>query len=890
MRTPILALAGFVVLAAVGPAVQAQSAEPQQAATLEDCIGPITLAQSQAQQAALDDCLALILDNPLVQEILDCVNRLFSPQAASTSTQAVLLLCQGDDVKLCTYPEVGVEPTCITVDVELCDVDSGTVGVVVNGRPTCVPIPDVKLCTFPEVGVVVNGFAICLPIPTFVLCEPPEYGVVVGSTAYCVNINPQQCPSGTVGIRVNNVGTCVPLPGPCDGEEIGYGPACLTADVCGGNQIGVVVNGVRACVNNPCPNPVDTNPLSACGVGVPEVPDDQDNDGYTDSQEASGGSNVRSAASTPPSDDDGDGTPNLAEPNSGANQARDGCTGSYGVVKDRTCGGYVTPGTTTTAYAFTANNLVWAWDALCTPAASGSYAACKSTSNYAASPATYNGAYTGDGYGWRHVANVPTVGPQNVPIVLPCDDFEADADGDGIPLWRFCNAVLTVQPNGETSTAETSFLLSLGDPDDNEASWPTPQVTEGPYNTVQRVGGDGVYYKLGAKFVLDAMTFNLVQENTIDAGILPKTLSVPSGAAPTLGPDADGDGLPAYVDVPMKAVTIKDDPNLSRTEASAQAFRAPIDPNDGNPLVPEGPGPVTQTVPTWVGMGPSQDGDAFPSAVIVEYSDVTLGGQEVVKVERRSDRDQSLAVDTDDGDADEPVPTGNEVPLEVPGFELPVQVPGVTLPKIGGGSIDTPAVILPATCTLFVCVEPTVLVPGQSIPVPDVPGTNVPSSQDVCNADDTLCDGQERICAPGGLICVGPFERTPLTPPVPGEDVDTPPVGAPAICTATPQVCLPPTQVLGPQRITVPSVGPTPVTPATTVSLSWTGFTGVVDTNAGETTPVGPITVNVGPIPVTVCAQTCPLPIAPEANGQGSATVTVTVGSETYTRTIPVNV
>lgn len=188
------------------------------------------------------------------------------------------------------------------------------------------------------------------------------------------------------------------------------------------------------------------------------------------------------------------------------------------------------------------------------------------------------------------------------------------------------------------------------------------------------------------------------------------------------------------------------------------------------------------------------------------------------------------------------------------------------------------------------CTQPTVLVPEQSIPAPDVPGTSVPSSQDLCEADGTLCDSQERICAPGGLVCIGPFDRTPLTPPVPGRDVDTPPVGAPAICTATPQVCLPPTQVVGPQRIPIPAVGPTPVTPAATASLSWTGFTGVVDTHASETTPVGPITVNVGPVPVTVCAQTCPLPIPPQASGQGSLTVTVTVGSQTYTQTIPVDV
>jgi hypothetical protein len=66
----------------------------------------------------------------------------------------------------------------------------------------------------------------------------------------------------------------------------------------------------------------------------------------------------------------------------------------------------------------------------------------------------------------------------------------------------------------------------------------------------------------------------------------------------------------------------------------------------------------------------------------------------------------------------------------------------------------------------------------------------------------------------------------------------------------------------------------------------------LVAPNLGEPGFIGPFQILVptpfGPIPVTICAATCPVPVQPEATLNGSVTITITVGSTTVSRTVPV--
>lgn len=208
----------------------------------------------------------------------------------------------------------------------------------------------------------------------------------------------------------------------------------------------------------------------------------------------------------------------------------------------------------------------------------------------------------------------------------------------------------------------------------------------------------------------------------------------------------------------------------------------------------------------------------------------------------------------DAGEALATVPCSvDQVPVDVPGAGASQSLPALSTPDVPPTPVTTPPVVVPATCTLAACTAPTVI-PGQSTPA------------------------LPQVCVPF-VVCVGPVSPQPLTPPV----------TVPPVCSVG-FVCLPPTTILPGQTVTVPGQPPVPLTPAITVSVSSTGFDGTVEPNAGELSSIGPITTTVGPIPVTLCPSTCPVPVPPGADLVGSVTVTVTVGTTTYTQTVPVNV
>ena len=198
--------------------------------------------------------------------------------------------------------------------------------------------------------------------------------------------------------------------------------------------------------------------------------------------------------------------------------------------------------------------------------------------------------------------------------------------------------------------------------------------------------------------------------------------------------------------------------------------------------------------------------------------------------------------------------SAKDTPFTVPAQSVSQGLPGLSSPQVPPTTVTTPPVTTPATCTVSVCTSSTT-VPALYTP---------PVSQ---------------VCTPLGLVCVGPVAPQPLTPSV----------TVPAVCTAASFVCVPPTTLVPSQSATVPGVAPIALTPPVTVSVSSTTFNGLVEPNVGEFVFVGPYSVMVGPVPVTVCATPCPVPVAPDVDLVGTITVSATVGGTTYTQSVPVN-
>lgn len=224
----------------------------------------------------------------------------------------------------------------------------------------------------------------------------------------------------------------------------------------------------------------------------------------------------------------------------------------------------------------------------------------------------------------------------------------------------------------------------------------------------------------------------------------------------------------------------------------------------------------------------------------------------------------------------------------VPPRELPLAVPALSSPSVGSQEVVTPGVSTPATCELEPCHEATT-VEGQDASTPAVPAVGATTPPVVL----------PRTCDPTNVvICIGPFtipgQPVGPTPPVPSQTVTTPGGSAPALCAAAPPACLAPTELLASRTISTPPLGAIPLTPAAAMTVSIAGFEVLAEPRIGQTTTVPATTLNIttpyGDLPVDLCPNTCPAPLAPNALLAGEVTVTVVVGGRTESFSFPASV
>lgn len=186
---------------------------------------------------------------------------------------------------------------------------------------------------------------------------------------------------------------------------------------------------------------------------------------------------------------------------------------------------------------------------------------------------------------------------------------------------------------------------------------------------------------------------------------------------------------------------------------------------------------------------------------------------------------------------------------------------------------STPPVTLPATCTVAPCTSETPLVtPAQPVPETCVP----PLVPLLCVGPFTVpaldLGDAPAICATVGVVCLGPI-------PIPSQDLGS----APAVCDAAGEVCVGPFPVPAQDVVETEDI---------TVAVDFTGLDAAADAHAGEIGSIGPIVEVVpvpliGDVPLTLCPATCPFPVLPEGETVGNVTVTVTVGDEEESVTIP---
>lgn len=221
----------------------------------------------------------------------------------------------------------------------------------------------------------------------------------------------------------------------------------------------------------------------------------------------------------------------------------------------------------------------------------------------------------------------------------------------------------------------------------------------------------------------------------------------------------------------------------------------------------------------------------------------------------------------------EPI-SGVTIPTVFPSRPVGIEpIPAIT---IGSTPAIPSAIYTPAIPSVPVSTPP---VPSQSTTTPPVP---VP-----------------QICTPGNVLCIGPFT-------IPGQPVTTPGIGSQPVVTtpaigpqAIPTVGVP-SQTIGTPAVpaqsigNTPAIGPVQLTPDISLEVTLADFSYVwVLPKLGMLTSTGAITQEIptpfGPIPVTVCADSCPVPEKPGAWLNSGVTVTIVIGSQTYTKTVPID-
>ena len=252
-----------------------------------------------------------------------------------------------------------------------------------------------------------------------------------------------------------------------------------------------------------------------------------------------------------------------------------------------------------------------------------------------------------------------------------------------------------------------------------------------------------------------------------------------------------------------------------------------------------------------------RDGAADPGEALVRVpcrADPTVeqGADGRCRVYNDTDGDGTRDASDEPGTAVSCPAASGPVPILVPAFGHSGSVPALSTPGVPARNVTTPPVGTPATCTASACAAPTVL-----------PATQTPPLGETCVQP---------------ILCIGPVAPQPLTPPV----------TVPPLCALAP-LCLPPVTLVESQTVGVPGASSVPLTRPVTVSVASTGFAGEVAPNPGESRTVGPIVLQVGPVPVTLCPSGCVVPAGPHATLAGSVTVTVVVEGQTFTQTVPVS-
>lgn len=147
-----------------------------------------------------------------------------------------------------------------------------------------------------------------------------------------------------------------------------------------------------------------------------------------------------------------------------------------------------------------------------------------------------------------------------------------------------------------------------------------------------------------------------------------------------------------------------------------------------------------------------------------------------------------------------------------------------------------------------------------------------------CNASGANCQARNLTTTPNGFSAGVPATSSP---DVPARDVGTPPVDR--VCAPNGVVCVGP---VAPVPVgTVPGVGPILIVPASNVAVAVEEIG--VDEPGVETTSVGPVQVTPDPVPVTVCDTPCPVPSGVSGGPRVRATVVVHVGAESWTIALP---
>lgn len=183
-----------------------------------------------------------------------------------------------------------------------------------------------------------------------------------------------------------------------------------------------------------------------------------------------------------------------------------------------------------------------------------------------------------------------------------------------------------------------------------------------------------------------------------------------------------------------------------------------------------------------------------------------------------------------------------------------------------------------------------IIIPGQS--TPEIPEQTVYTPSIPAQSVVTPPIPVPQLCAPGGLVCLGPFTIPPrpivATPWIPSQPATTPAVDSVPVIGDTP---VPRVPVPG---VTTPPVSISHSTPTVNIAVTTTGLDPLVTTHVGETQPIGPVTVLAptpfGAVPVTVCQATCPIPVVPEASFQDAKVrVRLTIGDTAVDETVPID-